>query len=400
MSINVTKEHLRIASELVAEAHRNNGLAPVNLEQFYADQEIAVKDPFGPDIPQCPLGLLNMSEVCVFDELGIPEDLDRYYADDEWRITLNRIYNDKAEKIIGRRPLSEQPRGPFGRNPRVPPKGLHDIFEGKTVWKSGTLWLEQSARNEAELVALLDRVEKRLENLKDFILDDEWKKQKELRIKLGAPMPRYRAQRGPVTFATSIYGVENLIFLLYDNPKLAERFRDLILRAMLELARIYDEEAGYTPETEPHGFSFSDDNCYLLTANMYEDFGYPIVKAIFDRYCPNPEDVRFIHADTDVTHLLPIMAKLNLTRVNFGPTVMVDTIRRYMPRTVILGVLAPFTFSRNEEVNIVAEFLRDFEMAKPTRGLKFETAGAINNGSRLTGLRLIMSAIQKYGRYR
>lgn len=396
MSINVTEEHLRIATELVAEAHRNNGLAPVNLEQFHADQQIAVKDPFGSHIPQCPLGMLKMAEVCVFDELGIPEDLDRYRTDEEWRLTLNRMYNDKAEKIIGIRPLSEEPRSPFGKHP---PKGLHDIFEGETVWQSGTLWLKQSAHNETELIALLDRVEKRLENLKNFLLDDKWKREKELRIKQGIPIPRYRAQRGPVTFAMSIYGVENLIFLIYDNPKLAQRFRDLILQAMLELARIFDEEAGYTPETEPHGFSFSDDDCSLLTASMYEEFGYPIVKAIFDRYCPNPEDNRFIHADTDVTHLLPILARLNLTRVNFGPTVMVNTIRRYMPKTVILGVLAPFTFSRNEEVNMVAEFLRDFEMAKPSRGLKFETAGAINNGSRLTGLRLIMSAIQKYGRY-
>ena len=33
------------------------------------------------------------------------------------------------------------------------------------------------------------------------------------------------------------------------------------------------------------------------------------------------------------------------------------------------------------------------------RGLQFGTAGSINNGSRLTGMRLIMSAIQRYGRY-
>ena len=52
-----------------------------------------------------------------------------------------------------------------------------------------------------------------------------------------------------------------------------------------------------------------------------------------------------------------------------------------------------------EEVNIVAEFLRDFEMAREKRGLVFATAGSINDGSRLTGMRLIMAAIQEYGRY-
>ena len=57
------------------------------------------------------------------------------------------------------------------------------------------------------------------------------------------------------------------------------------------------------------------------------------------------------------------------------------------------------TFSRNQEVNVVAEFLRDFEMAREERGLRFATAGSINNGSRLTGMRLIMAAIQEHGRY-
>ena len=45
------------------------------------------------------------------------------------------------------------------------------------------------------------------------------------------------------------------------------------------------------------------------------------------------------------------------------------------------------------------EFLRDHEMARETRGLLFTTAGSINNGSRLTGMRLIMSAIQHFGRF-
>jgi len=39
------------------------------------------------------------------------------------------------------------------------------------------------------------------------------------------------------------------------------------------------------------------------------------------------------------------------------------------------------------------------EQAKAARGLNFTTAGSINNGSRLTGMRLLMAAIQRHGRY-
>jgi len=38
-------------------------------------------------------------------------------------------------------------------------------------------------------------------------------------------------------------------------------------------------------------------------------------------------------------------------------------------------------------------------MARESRGLVFTTAGSVNNGSRLTGMRLIMAAVQRFGRY-
>jgi len=190
-----------------------------------------------------------------------------------------------------------------------------------------------------------------------------------------------------------------MIFLIMDNPDLAVRFRNAILKTMLEIARVLDEEAGYTPETAPHGFSFFDDNCCLFNPEMYELFGYPILKAIFERYSPTPGDCRYQHSDSAMGHLLPHFQKLDMTGVNFGPTLTVSEIRAHCPNAVIYGQLAPFTFSRNEEVRMVCELLRDFEQAKEKRGLVFATAGSINNGSRLTGMRLLMAAAQLWCRY-
>jgi len=62
-----------------------------------------------------------------------------------------------------------------------------------------------------------------------------------------------------------------------------------------------------------------------------------------------------------------------------------------------LAPLDPDRFWADQEK--AAEFIRDFEMAQEKKGLVFSTAGSINNGSRLTGMRLIMAAIQEYGRY-
>ena len=54
------------------------------------------------------------------------------------------------------------------------------------------------------------------------------------------------------------------------------RFSDLIGRAMLERARILDEESDYTEENALSGFYWLNDNCAMLNAEMYELFGYPI----------------------------------------------------------------------------------------------------------------------------
>jgi uroporphyrinogen decarboxylase len=385
------------AQSLVAEAHRHGGLAPLDVERFWADQEVACRDPFGEHIPQVPLDIM-MSTECVYDELGVDEDPLRFARDDEWANSLIEAYNTKALRIVGRRLLRRRTR-PVTEDTYPRAKALHDIFEARNEWHAGSWWLRQSAHGEDELSALLDRVDRRLEDLRSFLLPPEWDEAKRALMARGIKPRLYRDQRGPVTFATSIYGTEDLLFLLMLNRGLAARFRDTITRAMLQLHRVLNEEAGYTEEDFPRGFSLRDDNCCLLNPELYEFFGYPILKALFERCSPGPRDWRYQHSDSDMGHLLPILSRLNFSQVNFGPTVSVADIRRHMPRTVIQGQLAPFTFSRNDEENIVLEFLRDFEMTRKSRGLYFATAGSINNGSRLTGMRLIMAAIQRYGRY-
>jgi uroporphyrinogen decarboxylase len=394
MSVGITSEHLRLAGKLVEKARRHGGLAPLDIGRFWADQEVAMADPFGRNIPQVPLGVLPTRE-CLFAELGVAEDWYRLYHDEAWCAALSKAFNDKSERIIGRRLLNESVSDPAKCYPAT--KTLADVFEARNVWNNESYWLQESAHNEDELKALLDRVDAR--DIRGFILPPDWHEEKARLMALGVKPPPYRMQRGPVTFAMSIYGVERTIYLLMDNPDLAARLRDTILRVMLEIARVLDEETGCTPETSPRGFAFNDDNCAMLTPELYEFFGAPILKGVFNRYAPGPNDRRYQHSDSDMEHLLPILGRLGLNRVNFGPKVMVRDIRRHLPRAVIDGELAPYTLMRNEEVHIVAEFLRDFEMAREERGLVFSTAGSINNGSRLSSFRLIMAAIQEFGRY-
>ncbi|MHC4985632.1 MAG: uroporphyrinogen decarboxylase family protein [Planctomycetota bacterium] len=398
MSYHLQSHHIDAAETFVAKAWRNGGLAQLDIERFWADDAEARKDPFGADIPQVPFGGIPFCE-CLFDELGVPEDRWRFETDRQWMAEATKAYNDKAEQIIGRRILYEDYSSTEPSPSEMAPiKGLHDVFEMPNIWNndSQSYWLMEAATSEDELKALLDRVDAR--DIRSFILPENWDELKPTLAGRDYPYA-YRSQRGPVTFSTSMYGAQRLVMLIHDNPDLAARLRDTIIRVMIELAEVLDAEAGRTGEAEPRGWYWLDDNCYLLNPAMYDFYGYPIVQALFDRFAPDPEDSRGQHSDSDMSHLLPILARCKLHNCNFGPTLTVSQIREHMPRTVIQGQLAPFTYSRNEEVNMVAEFLRDFEMARDQRGLLFATAGSINNGTRLTGMRLLMAAIQEFGRY-
>ena len=396
MSIHLLPHHISMAEALVAEAKAHDGLAPVDLERFWADQGKARANSWAADCPQLPLGVL-MSTECLFEELGIPENWYDVQHNAEYRVGLCRRYNDLAQRLVGRRLLSEAVPDP--RLAWPPVKELHDLFEARQEWHSWSYWLQQAATTPDELAALLDRVEARLAHLREFILPARWDEEKARLQAAGVKPPLYRGQRGPITFACSIYGAENLIYLILDHPALAARFRDLILKAILARAQVLDEEAGFTPQTAPRGWGWADDNCCLLNPALYEFFGYPILKGVFEVYSREPGQSRYQHSDSDMAHLLPVLGRLELTGVNFGPTLAVSQIREHLPKAEIHGQLAPFTFSRNEEVNLVAETIRDFEMSREKRGVVFCTAGSINNGSRLTGLRLIMAAIQRYCRY-
>lgn len=392
-------ETRRRVDRLLGDTRRNGGLAPVDLAAFWRDQKAAIADPFGRDIPQCPFGAILTHE-CVFAELGLAEDYRRQERDRAWALELARRYNDLAEPCVGRRILGEKPRNPAPAAPGI--KQLHDIFEARNVWEggpAGSWWLQASAATPKELAALLDRVERRLDRLREFLLPPDWAERNERRRAAGAPPWLYRHQRGPCTFACSIFGAENLLLLYYDDEPLFRRFSAVLGRAILERARVLDEEAGFTPETAPRGWSWADDNCCLFTPEMYEAFAMPIHRAVFARYAPGPKDRRYQHSDSAMGHLLPQLGELWLTAVNFGPTLTVSEIRRHLPDAVIHGQLAPFTYGRNEAENLVAEFLRDFEQAREGRGLVFATAGSINNGTRLTSMRLLMAAIQRYGRF-
>lgn len=365
----------------------------VDLEQFWHDDAIANADPFGAHIPQPAMGI-HMGYFAMWAELGLESDMARLDRDFDFARQCAHAYNEKAQVIVGKPLLNENAYDPSRRFPRLTEIG--ELFGCKRIWQSESWWLTEAAHTPAELSALLDRVDRL--DVASHIYPDNWDAEcARVFQQHGLRPSQPRSLRGPVTLATSIYGVENLIYLITDEPAMAARFRDMLKRVILDYFKTCRE---HTPPHLRHpGFGFLDDNCAMLTPEMYDFFGRPIVQAVFDEFAPAPRDRRYQHSDSDMGHLLPLLASTGLNRVNFGPNVRFADIRAAMPHAVVEGTLAPFTFMRNDETQITSEVCRDLDEARNTRGLVVATAGSVNDGSRLSSMRLVMSLIQRHGRY-
>jgi uroporphyrinogen decarboxylase len=368
----------------------------MDLESFWArDEQAHVEKCFSANAPQVALGI-RMSEECIFAELQ-EEGNPWGYTPRERMMELSKRYNDKSEKIVGRRLLPEYILKDDERFPEI--RNIGEVFGGKVLFNGVSEWLMQSCNNPVELEELLNAVNKT--DLRSIILPANWEgEKKRIYEQYGKRPDIWRGVRGPVTLAMSIYGTENLIYLIMDSPDLAAYYSETIYKVIKGYIDIMDEEAGYTYEDHPHGFWFSDDECCLLNPEMYEFFGYPILKKVFQYVSPDTGDTRYQHSDSPMAHILPILSRLDLTGCNFGPTLTIDQIRGYLPHACIDGQIAPFTFMSNDEAAIIAEVKRDCEMAKRNgRGVCINTAGSINNGSLLTSMRAVMAAIVEYGQY-
>lgn len=377
----------------------------LDIEQFWKDEELAHEENcFSKAAPQVALGI-RMSEECVFAELG--EDGQPWgYTPPERRYELNCRYNEKAIQIVGRpllpeiKPLPKDQPAPV----TIPEfRQVAELFGGQFFFDGQTTWLRGTMDGPEDLKKKLDEVSALIadpEAFRSWVLPKDWDARCKAVYELTGKRPGFFGGiRGPVTMGTSVFGVEDLLYLYYDDEGLFTHFADVMADVVLAYVDLFRKESHI--EDPYHGFTFCDDDSNLMTPDMYKAFGYRVLKRVFEETAPLPHHIRYQHSDSAMGHLMPLLADFNLTGCNFGPTITVQEIRRLMPNTRIDGQMAPFTFMRNDEDAIIAEVKRDCEAAKENdlRGLNFTTAGSINNGSSLKSMRVVMAAIQNFGRY-
>ena len=144
----------------------------LDIAQFWRDDEAAHANNCFNQSVQIPLGI-RMSDECVFAELG-EEGTPWMPIARERRIELNRRYNDKSERMVGKRLLKEDFLPEDARLPDV--KRIGEVFGGSYIYHNETEWLTQSVHSNQQLERLLDQVEKM--DLRAFMLPENWEAEK------------------------------------------------------------------------------------------------------------------------------------------------------------------------------------------------------------------------------
>ncbi|HEY0867573.1 MAG TPA: uroporphyrinogen decarboxylase family protein, partial [Fimbriimonas sp.] len=147
------------------------------------------------------------------------------------------------------------------------------------------------------------------------------------------------------------------------------------------------------------GVAWLDDFCCLMSPGLYEEFALPAMKQAMDALAPTDDHWRFQHSDSDMAHLLPLLAQLRFDGVNFGPKLTVREIRDAMPRAEIHGQIPPFMLRNEPMEHVERKVAEDFLEVGGDGGLVVTTAGSIAAGTSLERIRGLMQIVETRCRY-
>ena len=358
--------------------------------RFWVENDECLAKPFSTSKPRAPV-IISVDDHWLIEEMKLPSTV-RYYSNVSYREAVHRECNARTLGALGR---TFFPGRVFPR----PPRRIEEVFGSEIVLtEGGTPWLESRVETIDDLKAILRRVEAL--DLASFVFDDEYlAAEASWRAGDGGPLRLGGSIRGPVTVGTSVCGTMNYLSIVLDHPDVMDEFVSLLTAKSIDYLTLLRERTG----AEARGLKFLDDNCCLLSPRLYERFGYPVLRDLFDRFSPEPNavggDERYQHSDSEMSHLLPFFGELRMTGLNLGPTVDPTRIRAAVPTAVIHGQVPPETLANGDRAEIRAAVARAVAAVGGDGGLILTTAGSVRAGTSLDSIVLFMEAAEEICRY-
>lgn len=358
----------------------------LDFHRFWQENAASLQKPFSTEKPRVAVSL-SMDDHWLFGEMKVPSTI-RYYQDPTYREELHKRCNDRIEAELGYRHFPEVV-------PYKDIKRLEVIFGSRQELREGsTPWLESDVQTIDDVKTIISRV-KGLE-LKEIIFPPGWSEEAERYEKRSdSPLQLGTGNRGPITMATSILGTMQFLTFVLDYPNVMRDFFSLLTEKLVEYIRILRDETGVSD----NGFWITDDNCCLVSPEIYDQYAAPLLETVFAEFAPRPEHRRHHHSDSPMAHHMPTLRRLGVNEVNLGPTIDAAEIRRAMPNAVIFGQIPPMLLRNGTPDEIIDAVRCDIEKVGRDGGLVIATAGSIAEGTPLRNIRVMMYAADRYGRY-
>jgi len=359
-----------------------------DIKEFWRENETCF-EPFSTNKPRVPISFW-LDDHFLLEEMSLPSTV-RYFSDFDYRREMNKLCNDKVEKVLAKRFYSED-------KIEAPSPVRFEVIMGARwrLTEGGTPWLDSAVENIEDVKKIIDRSVKL--DMKKEAFPDGWRESKDRYEKLSGRKLKLGGDgsRGPATMATSILGTTNTCLFIMDEPEIMMEFFSLLADKLVEYHRVLMED---TSNSRDGGYSLADDNCYLFPPNAYLKFCAPVLAKLFKEFAPLPKHYRFQHSDSNMGHLMGILNDLGINSVNFGPELHPSDIRKAMPKAVINGQMQPFTLRNGTPGDIINTVRRDIEAVGQDGGLVECPAGSVAGGTPLENLRIYMWAVHTYGRY-
>jgi len=204
---------------------------------------------------------------------------------------------------------------------------------------------------------------------------------------------KFVAARGPLVTAAHLRGLSKFIADLRISPqwmrKLVDKTTKLCIRwlkAQLEIIK------------DPVGIFVLDDIPGLLSPKLFEEFGYPALKNVFQEFS---DKVRAFHCDSNTSHILEKLCDTGFQVFNFSHLMDIsDVKRRVGNRICLMGNIPPLDVLARGSPEKVFEYSKQCILkAKEGSGYVLSAGGGVPSAVPLENIDAMVKAVKEYGKY-
>lgn len=179
------------------------------------------------------------------------------------------------------------------------------------------------------------------------------------------------ASRGPLTIASFLYGLTDFLIDIKIKPRESKKFIEILTETVIVWLKAQFEEV---PSAE--GLLLLDDIPGLLSPADYQEFAHPYLNWIFSEF---PNKLKIYHNDSNTTHILSQLKKLDMNIFNFSKQIPIETIHQVMKgKIAIMGNISPLEILKDASPGKMKEFVLDVLKAAPKDYFILSAGGGVS----------------------